>query len=52
MKSVCSVLLRSLKGRDHFEDGGVDRRASYLQSILKWRGRGWGLDSVTPDKEQ
>ena len=46
------LCLKSLKGRDHFEDAGVDRRALYLQSILKWKGRGWGLDSVTPDKEQ
>ena len=37
------LCLKSLKGRDHFEDAGVDRRTLYLQSILKLRGRNLGI---------
>ena len=43
VKSVCSVVLKkNLKGRDRFEDAGIDRRTLYLQLILKWRGRNLG----------
>jgi hypothetical protein len=36
VKYICTILV-GLKGRDHFEDLGIDGKA-----VFKWRLRKWG----------